>query len=106
MSGPVIISPHVKRNRIRIDQAGNEIDPKTKQILKFNQPDYVPTREEIEAKINVPAQPAPIPQEIKVQPENPLANMIQKKVEEAVAASLAKIDIAKMVEDAINKAFK
>lgn len=103
-SGGVTIAPNIKRNKVMIDAAGNEIDPKTKQILKYNTPEYVPTKEEIEAKINLPKEPVKVPEEAKG-PNNALANMIQKKVEEAVAASLAKIDIGAMVEKAINDAF-
>ncbi len=106
MNGGVTITPNVKRSRTLIDASGNELDPKTKQIIKYNKPEYVPSKEEVERIINLPKEPVAIPAEVKSPDSNPLANMIQKKVEEAVAASLAKIDIGKMVEDAINKAFK
>lgn len=53
----VILSPNVKKESVRIDTYGNIIDPKTGEILKANVPDYVPTKEEIEAKINMPKEP-------------------------------------------------
>lgn len=39
---PVIISPNIKKESVRIDTAGNVIDPRSKQILVPNTPDYVP----------------------------------------------------------------
>lgn len=103
--GGVVIAANIKSTKVRIDENGNEIDPKTKEIIKYKETDYVPSAEELAAKANIPVAPAPVP-EIAKGPNNALANMIQKKVEEAVNASLANINIGKMVEDAINNAFK
>ena|ERR1700745_4081528 len=105
MSVPVVISSNIKRTSVQIDKEGNEIDPKTKQIIKFKDKEYIPTKEEIESKINIPAEPAKLPEEVKG-PDNPLAALIRKKVEQAVADSISKIDIGAMVEKAINDAFK
>ncbi len=38
----VFISPNLKKTSERIDTSGNVIDPKTKQILKTNESEYVP----------------------------------------------------------------
>lgn len=100
----VIIAPNMKRSRVLIDSSGNELDPKTKQIIKRNVPDYIPTKEEIEAKINIPAQPVPIPEVVKA--NNPLAEIIKKQVQEQVQKTLAEINVAQMVKDAIEEAFK
>ncbi len=35
-----------------IDTAGNVIDPETKQVISKNEPDFVPSKEMIEAQIN------------------------------------------------------
>jgi hypothetical protein len=35
--GSVYISPNLKRQSVMLDRNGNEIDPRTKRILKHNQ---------------------------------------------------------------------
>jgi len=57
----VILSPNIKKESVRIDSQGNVIDPKTKQIIKPNVPDYIPTKEEIEGL----AKKQTVPQETK-----------------------------------------
>ncbi len=32
--GSVVISPNLKREKVYLDKDGNEIDPKTKQIIR------------------------------------------------------------------------
>lgn len=34
--GGVYISPNLKRQSVMLDRNGNEIDPRTKKILKYN----------------------------------------------------------------------
>lgn len=102
-----------------IDINGNEIDPRTKQVIKLNDEGYKPTSEEVAALVS---RPAPTPEEIKdqtmlertfgTQPgpseprENPLAEAIKKQVQEQVQKVLSEIDISKMVADAVKDAFK
>jgi hypothetical protein len=60
--GNILISPNIKKESVRIDPNGNLIDSRTKQIIQKNEPDYIPTKEEIEAQINaVPAPEEPKP---------------------------------------------
>lgn len=109
MAGPVVIAPNLKKTSVRIDPAGNEIDPKTKKIIKAKEPEYVPTKEEIEAKINAPKDPVPVPPEAKGK-DNPLAAAIKKQVQGLVKKQIEEvmkeIDISSIVKDAINEAFK
>jgi hypothetical protein len=44
----VIISPNIKKERVRIDTLGNVIDPHTKEIIERNEV-YKPTKEQIQA---------------------------------------------------------
>lgn len=87
---------------------GNQYDKNTKVLIEKNEPEFVPSPEQIAAAMNkTPLPPqavAPVPPQ--ENNDNPLAKMIEKKVAEAVAKSLEKIDIGKMVEEAISKAFK
>ena len=55
--GGVIISPNMKHVRERIDPEGNVINPETKELIEKNAVGYVPTKEEVEAKINLPTEP-------------------------------------------------
>lgn len=65
--GGVTISPNIKKESVRINTNGDVIDPRTKQIISKNEPDYKPSREEIEAQINaVPEVSQPIPAETKL----------------------------------------
>ena len=50
--GGIQISPNIHKETVRINASGDIVDPKTKQVVKPNAPDYIPTREEIEAQIN------------------------------------------------------
>lgn len=52
--GDVIISPNIKRESVRINPAGDIINPKTKQIIQPNKPDYTPTIEEINKSMTPP----------------------------------------------------
>lgn len=85
----VIISPQLKRTKVQIDANGNEVVPFTKQVIRPMEVPYIP-----EAKL--------APQS----PDNPLAEMIKKQVQEAVKESIKGIDISKMVSEAIKDAFK
>lgn len=92
----VVIAPHIKRTKTLIDSSGNELDPKTKQIIKRNEPEYIPTKEEIEAKINLPVQPVPISPPIQpsfqIQPETKLT--IQQEIDQA-REHLANLELKK-----------
>ena len=109
MSGPVIISPNLKKTSLRIDEFGNQIDPKTKQIIKPKDKEYTPTAEELAGKAALPIEPVPIPKEAKGK-DNPLAKAIKAQVQGLVKKQIEEvmkeIDIASIVKDAINEAFK
>ena len=83
-----------------IDPSGNIINPETKEVIKLNVPDYVPTKEEIEKQINAIA---PVPEKSSL--ATGIESAIQQKVNEAVVNAIGKIDIGKMVEKAVNAAF-
>lgn len=68
----VIVSPNAKRERAIINFNGDELDsldPRKKQIIKVNEPEYRPTREEARALASLPTevpsrepvQPVPMP---------------------------------------------
>jgi hypothetical protein len=40
--GRVVISPNITKTSVRIDGRGNEIDPKTKEVIKPAEVPYVP----------------------------------------------------------------
>lgn len=123
--GGVMVSPNLKKNRVQIDLNGNETDPKTGEFLGNVNQTYRPTKQELEGAqskppvtpeeiaaaqkeikegvIAVPHKNQQVPTETST---NPLADLVSKKVNEAVAKALEKIDIGKMVEEAIDKAFK
>lgn len=93
--GGVIISPKMKRTKEMINTNGDVINPETKEIVQKNDPGYIPTKEEVEAKINIPAEPVKVPDQVKAL--NPLAVMIKKQIQEQVA---------QMVKQAFEEAFK
>ena len=79
MPGNVVISPNIRRTSVRIDPAGNEINPKTKQVINPVEPEYVP-----------PAVVPTVIEEVKKEtPKSKIDEMINKlvgkKVEEMVA---------------------
>lgn len=84
--GNVVISPNIKKESVRIDPAGNIINPRTKQIVEPVQQEYV-----------APVVPVTQPTE-SVQIENKVGSkiddMINKKIEELVA---------KKIEEALSK---
>jgi hypothetical protein len=77
--GNVVISGNIKRTSERIDPSGNVINPRTRQIIKPVEPEYIP-----------PAQPIPenlIPsfQEVKTSKiDEMINNLVEKKVAEIV----------------------
>lgn len=42
MAGPVVVSPNPKHTKVFIDHKGDEIDQKTKQIIKKNDDEVIP----------------------------------------------------------------
>lgn len=125
MDGGVTVSPNLKHTRIKIDINGREIDPKTNQVVGFVDDQYTPsqmdiksasekkppTEEEIlkaknEIKEGIVIPPVPIEPIADSKSQNSLADLISKKVSEAVDKAIGNINIEKMVEDAISKSFK
>lgn len=83
--GNTIISSNIKRESVRIDPAGNVINPRTKQIIKPAEPEYVP----------------PITKVEEVKPINNMSDKINKMVEAKIAE---KIDA--IVAERVNEALK
>ena len=74
--GNVIISPNIKKESVRIDPSGNIINPKTKQIIKPVEPEYV-------EPITQPEAPKELPKTSK------LDEIISKKIEEIITRKIA-----------------
>ena len=54
----VVISPNIKKSTARIDLEGNEIDPRTKQVITPVEKPYMPTAEELSGAVT----PTPAPE--------------------------------------------
>lgn len=89
--GGVTISPNIHKEAVRINTNGDVIDPKTKQVIQPNAPDYIPTREEIEAQINA------TPVEQVSRPISTETKTIAQQIEEA-KAHLASLELQKQDE--------
>lgn len=81
--GGVVITSGQKKTTDWIDNDGNILDIEAsplglinKGVKEFNRPTYVPTKEEIETKINLPAEPAKIPEGLTVQNASLLASQL------------------------------
>lgn len=73
---PVVISPNIKRESVRIDPAGNIINPKTRQVVKSVEPEYVPP---------VTPPPEPTKEPITETPQtSKIDDIISKKIEEII----------------------
>jgi hypothetical protein len=115
MAAGVAISPNIRRESVRIDVNGNEIDPRTKQVIKPADSGYVPSKQEFQAATEKPVKTVEEIQKDKQELKelstppvapNPLADIIKSKVNEAVLDAMKNIDIGKMVKDAVDNAFK
>lgn len=97
--GNILISPNIKKESVRIDTNGNLIDARTKQIVQKNEPDYIPTKEEIEAQINaVPAPAEPYtPAGIKLHPDFNTGVSIAEQIKQA-KEHLAALEVLKVQE--------
>lgn len=87
-----IISPNIKKTSERIDPSGNIINPRTKQIVKPVEPEFVPPTPEIIHTAS-PVEPPQL--------SNPLS--IQQQIDEA-KANLAKLEELKKLKIAQMKA--
>jgi hypothetical protein len=108
--GGVIIAPNLRKEKTFIDENGNEVVPYTKQVLKRNEPEYKPSPEEVAGKIEAKKKAGrpskKVEQPSGAKPKNPLAEMIKKQVQKAVADSMADLNIGEMVQEAIAEAFE
>lgn len=86
----VVISPNIKKESVRIDTSGNIINPRTKEVLQSNAPEYVPTMQEINA--NIAKQDAP--------KTDSMSDKINAMVEAKIAEKIDAI-VAKRVEEAL-----
>lgn len=81
--GNVIISPNIRKESVTIDPSGNEINPRTKQIVKALEPEFIE-----------PTAPTPIVNPVNnttVIPEvktSKIDELINKKIEELVARKI------------------
>ena len=83
-----IISPNIKKTSERIDTAGNVINPKTKEIIQKNEPEFIPpiiqTKEE----------------DIKIVKQDSMSDKINKMVEAKIAEKIDAI-VAQRVNEAL-----
>lgn len=87
-----MVSPNLVKETIFLDKHGNQIDQlKGGKVIKAKDEEVIP--ETITDQATGESKP------------NPLAAIIEAKVQEAVVKSIAKIDIGAMVEKAISDAF-
>lgn len=99
----VVISPNVKKTATRIDNDGNEIDPKTKRVIAKADVPFVPDAADL---ARAEAKPQAAPSVVQPQGENPLGAIIKQQIQEAIAETMKEMDIKAMVSDAIKQAFK
>lgn len=76
--GGVVIAPNIKKESIRIDLNGNEIDPKTKKIIKKKDQDYVPP-----TVVETP-EPSGLAEMIKQKINDKMEKLIEEKIDEAL----------------------
>lgn len=88
--GGVVVSPNIKRESVRIDPAGNVINPRTKAIVTPVEVDVVSP-----VKVEEVVETAPVPM------NSPLA--IQQQIEDA-KANLAQLEELKKLKIAEMKA--
>ena len=67
---PVVISPNIKKESVRIDPSGNIINPKTRQIIKPVEPEEV--------------SPEVIPTSVTPAKNSKIDEMISRKIEEII----------------------
>lgn len=74
----VVIAPNIKKESVRINLNGDEIDPKTKKVLKKKEEDFVPSA--------VPPAPKPsgLADMIKQKINDKLEKLIEEKIDEAL----------------------
>ena len=89
--GSVVISPNLVKKSVRINAAGEEIDPATKQVLVPVEPPYIPPPEAVEQAIAKSSGTEPVK-------ESPISSLIQRKVSEMVEK-----EVAKAIEEAFKK---
>lgn len=100
----VVISPNIKKETIRININGDQIDPDTKRVIKrADEGKYIPTSEEVvrASKLRVPVEEKEeiVVEKKSVVPQDSLSEKIQKiidvkvkeMVERKVAEALEKI---------------
>lgn len=80
--GNVIISPNIKKESVRIDPSGNIIDPRTKQIIKALEPEFIPPS--IQTSVQTPEIPTKIGLKIDDMISKKIEEIINRKIEEAL----------------------
>jgi len=93
----VIISPNIKKVSERIDQYGNVINPRNKQIIRKNEPDSIPEPTP-DAKISPTTNDKP-------KDDKQVNSSISDKINALVEAKI-KEKIDAIVEQRVNEALK
>lgn len=85
MSGRVVISPDIKKTSVRIDIAGNEIDPKTKKIIKrVDEGQYTPPPPGPQEEKSSPKKTGSLGEKIKQMIEERVNEVVEQKIEEVL----------------------
>ena len=97
----VEVSPNPIKTKVRINLAGQEIDPNTKRILKKDENSYVPSPEQISAAIDknkkaAPASVNPVPEKSSDSLTEIIDILARRKVE----------SITKLVDDRVVEILK
>lgn len=108
MGGVVIAPPsQIKKTSVMINGAGQEIDPKTKRVIKKEDQEYVPTPEEVAA-----AQGKKKEAKEPKTPTDPggldaiIAKKLGEKIGDAIGKALESIDMDALIGNAIDQALK
>lgn len=93
--GNVIISPNIVKESARINNNGDIINPKTKQIIERNESGYMPTTEEL-AGIAAKPQNEPVAQDKAKEPLSIQAQIEAKEKELIALKAMKKEQIEQM----------
>lgn len=83
--GGVVVSPNIKRESVRIDPAGNVINPRTKAIVTPVEVEVSPVKVEPAVETPVVSPSSKIDDMISKLVEKKVEEMVAKKVEEALS---------------------
>ena len=84
--GNIVISPNIKKESVRIDINGNEIDPRTKRVIKPVEKPFIPSPEMVK-----PAEQLAVEQPKSLNIEDMISKKIEALIEKKVNDVLEKL---------------